>query len=229
MKILNKKEEIVLKTLKEWLKKKGEMPTVREIQAGVKKHSIEIKSLGSVFNYLKSLEKKGYIKKTKIDRGIEIIEQAKKNFVSIPILGTANAGCPLFFAEQNIEGFLKISRKLFTQQITEHIFAIEVSGNSMNLSEIRGKRIEDRDYVLIDAEYKDFQNGDKVLATIDGLATIKTFMRIDKNNIGLFPQSTESQHRPIYLTGEDNFVINGKIIDVMKNPQAIRMEALGVC
>lgn len=228
MKILNKKEEIVLKTLKEWFKKKGKIPTVREIQAGVKKYSLEIKSVGSVFNYLKSLEEKGYIKKTKAERGIEIIEQAKKNFVNIPILGTANAGCPLFFAEQNIEGFLKISRKLFTQQITDHIFAIEVSGSSMNLSDVRGKRIEDGDYVLIDAAYKDFQNGDKVLATIDGLATIKTFMRIDEENIGLFPQSTESQHRPIYLTGEDNFVINGKIIDVMKNPKAVRVESMSV-
>lgn len=228
MKILTQKEEIVLKTLKEWLKKKGKMPTVREIQAGVKKYAVEIKSVGSVFNYLKSLEEKGYIKKTKADRGIEIIEQAKKNFINIPILGTANAGCPLFFAEQNIEGFLKISRKLFTQQITEHIFAIEVSGSSMNLSDVRGKRIEDGDYVLIDAAYKDFRNGDKVLATIDGLATIKTFMRIDEDNVGLFPQSTESQHRPIYLTGEDNFVINGKIIDVMKNPKAMRVEAMSV-
>lgn len=228
MKILTQKEEIVLKTLKEWLKKKGKMPTVREIQTGVKKYAVEIKSVGSVFNYLKSLEEKGYIKKTKADRGIEIIEQTKKKFVSIPILGTANAGCPLFFAEQNIEGFLKISRKLFTQQITEHIFAIEVSGNSMNLSTVRDKRIEDSDYVLIDAACKDFQNGDKVLATIDGLATIKTFMRIDENNIGLFPQSTESQHRPIYLTAEDNFVINGKIIDVMKNPAMIRAGVMSV-
>ncbi len=228
MKILTQKEEVVLKTLKEWMKKKGKMPTVREIQAGVKKYAVEIKSVGSVFNYLKSLEDKGYIKKTKANRGIEIIEQAKKNFVNIPILGMANAGCPLFFAEQNIEGFLKISRKLFTQQITEHIFAIEVAGSSMNLSDVRGKRIEDGDYVLIDAAYKDFQNGDKVLATIDGLATIKTFMRIDEENIGLFPQSTESQHRPIYLTAEDNFVINGKIIDVMKNPSMVRAGAMSV-
>lgn len=221
MNLLTKKEEIVLRSVKDFFSQKKKMPTIREIQKAAKARGLKVKSIGSIFLYLKSLEQKGFIKRNSENRGISLRDQARRKFINIPILGSANAGTPAFFAEQNIEGFLKISRKLFTRRITEGIFAIEVSGDSMDLAEIRGKRIEDRDFVLIDSEFKDFRNGDKVLATIDGLVTIKNFMRIDENTIGLFPQSSNSLHKPIYLTNEDNFIINGKVIDVLKTPSSV--------
>jgi len=221
MQLLTKKEEIVLKVIKNYQEEKSKMPTIREIQKRAGKLGVKVKSLASIFLYLRSLEDKGYIKRNSQDRSISLCDKNKKKFASIPILGTANAGSPTFFAEQNVEGYLKISRRLIARKITEFIFAIEVFGDSMDQAEIHNKKIGNGDYVLVDSHHKDYRNGDKVLATIDGLATIKNFFKIDRETIGLFPQSSNKIHKPIYLTPEDNFVINGKIIDVLKTPATV--------
>jgi len=223
MNFLTKKEELVLKSIKDFFAKNDKMPTVREILEKVNKKGLNIKSLGSIFIYLRSLEEKGFIKRNSEDRGIKFCDQSEKSFFSVPILGTANAGSPTFFAQQNVEGYLKISKKLITRRITESIFAIEVSGTSMNMAEIRGKKIENGDFVLVDADNNDYKSGDKVLATIDGLVTIKTYIPIDQGTIGLFPQSNDTVHKPIYLTPYDNFVINGKVIDVLKTPAMLKI------
>ncbi len=222
MNLLTKKEEIVLGAVKELFQKNGKMPTVREIQKEAVKKGLKVKSLGSIFLYLKNLKEKGFIERDPENKEIKFCKESKKQFTNIPILGTASAGSPSFFAQENIEGFLKISKRLFTKRISDGIFAIEVSGTSMDKAIVRGKNIESGDFVLIDSEYKDFRNGDKVLATVDGLVAIKTFIRIDANTIGLFPESTDSNHKPIYLTPEDNFIVNGKVIDVLKTPATLK-------
>ncbi len=218
MRLLTKKEDLVLKTIKNYFGQKNRMPTIREIQKEVSRLGLKTKSLASIFLYLRHLEEKGFIQRDSGNRSIKICDQSKKKFCSVPILGTASAGTPLFFAQENIEGYLKISRRLITKKITDALFAIQIFGNSMDLARINNRRIEDGDYVLIDSDSKDFRDGDKVLATIDGLATIKIFHRIDQDTIGLFPQSSEKSHKPIYLTPGDNFVINGKVIEVLKTP-----------
>lgn len=223
MQMLTKKEEIVLKVIKNYKEEKIKMPTIREIHKRVGKLGLKVKSLASIFLYLRSLEDKGYISRNSEDRGITLCDKNKKKFLSIPILGTANAGSPTFYAEQNVEGYLKISRRLIAKKITDFIFAIEVFGDSMDQAEINSKKINNGDYILVDSHYKEYRNGDKVLATIDGLATIKNFFKIDRETIGLFPQSSNKTHKPIYLTPEDNFIINGKIIDVLKTPASVRV------
>lgn len=221
MQMLTKKEELVLKTIKNYKTEKSKMPTIREIHQRAGKLGLKVKSLASIFLYLRSLEDKGYINRSSEDRGIILCDKNKKKFTSIPILGTANAGSPTFFAEQNVEGYLKISRRLIPKKITDFIFAIEVFGDSMDQAEINSKKISNGDYILVDSQCKEYRNGDKVLATIDGLATIKNFFKIDRETIGLFPQSSNKSHKPIYLTLQDNFVINGKIIDVLKTPATV--------
>jgi len=222
MNLLTKKEEVVLGAIKSYFEREGKMPTIREIHREVKKKGLKIRSLGSIFLYLKKLEEKGFLNREAKSRGIRLLKEAKKKFINVPILGTASAGSPAFFAEENIEGFLKISKRLFTKRISEGIFAVEVSGNSMDRSKIRGKNIESGDFVLVDSECKDFQNGDKVLATIDGLVTVKNFVRLDDETVGLFPESSDPSHKPIYLTPEDDFVVNGKVIDVLKTPVTLK-------
>lgn len=221
MQLLTKKEQTVLTTIKKFQAEKEKMPTIREIHKRVGNLGLKVKSLASIFLYLRSLEEKGYIRRNSEDRGIILCDKNKQKFISIPILGAANAGSPTFFAEQNVEGYLKISRRLIAKKITDFIFAIEVFGDSMDQAEVNNKKINNGDYILVDSQYKDYHNGDKVLATVDGLATIKNFFKVDRETIGLFPQSSNKSHKPIYLTPEDNFVINGKIIEVLKTPASI--------
>ena len=212
MKILTPKQKIVLQAIKKFFSENGRMPTIRELKQENAKLGLKFKSLRSVFLYLNALEEKGFIKRVSRDRGIELKDQSQKNFVDVPVLGMANAGTPTFFAKQNIDGFLKVSRGLLHNR---EVFAIRVFGDSMNLAEINGKKIKEDDLILVDSQTKDFKNGDLVLTVIDGLATVKIFKQISKKMIGLFPQSTNKRHQPIYLTPDDDFIINGKVIDVL--------------
>lgn len=217
--LLTKKEQTVLETIKNYFSDQGKMPSIRQILDEVNKIGLNIKSVGSIFTYLKALEHKGFIRR-EANRGIKLVDQNERNFIDVPVLGTANAGSPTFFAEENVQGTLKISKRLIRD---DSIFAIKVSGTSMNKSKINGKQVENGDYVLVDPEYKSYNDNDKVLVVIDGLATIKTFKKIDQQTIGLFPESTDKTHQPIYLTPADNFIMNGKIVDVFKSftPQSI--------
>lgn len=213
IKFLTRKEEVVLEAIKNSISSDGEAPSVRQLLELVNEAGVNVKSVGSIFTYLRALEVKGYIRRT-ADKLIKIIDQNDSSFMDIPILGVANAGSPTFFAEENVQGTLKVSKNLIRN---DAIFAIKVSGTSMNKSVIQGKKVESGDFVLVDPDYKGYQDNDKVLVVIDGLATIKTFKKLDKQTIGLFPESTDTVHQPIYLTPDDNFIMNGKIVDVFKS------------
>lgn len=212
MQMLTPKQKIVLQAIKQYLMEKGQSPTVRELRQETTKLGLSLKSLRSFFIYLNALEEKGYIQRTAGERGISLKGITKNNFVDVPVLGMANAGTALMFADEYVEGFLKVSKRIVRDL---DVFAVQVSGTSMNLATVDGKNIEDGDFILVDKN-AECGNGDKVLVIIDGLATVKTFRTVDGRNIALTPESSDPQHKPIFLTEEDNFVINGKVIDVLK-------------
>jgi len=212
MPILTKKQNIVLQSIKDYYSSYKIMPTVKEIQEGCRNFGLILKSSRSVFLYLNVLEEKGIIRRSFKERGIQLLDhQDDKNLVDIPIFGTANAGSPTFFAEQNTDGFLKISKDIVKH---ENLYAIKVEGSSMDRSSINGKKINSGDYIIINPKDEDYRNNDKVLVTIDGLATVKKLKIIDDNNYGLFPESSDPIHKPIYITKDHNSIINGKVVDV---------------
>ena len=131
----------------------------------------------------------------------------------MPVLGSANAGIASVFAEENIEGHLKVSRNLLNRR--DGIFALRVEGDSMNQAKIENKKIEEGDFVLIDSEQKNPSNNDYVLSVIDGCANIKKFIK-DKLGIRLESESNNPIHKPIYISSEDDYMVNGKIIAVIK-------------
>jgi len=212
METLTPKQKIVLQAIKKFFSENGRMPTIRELKEENTKLGLKFKSLRSVFLYLNVLEEKGFIKRSSKSKGIELKNYANNSFIDVPVLGMANAGSPTFFAEQNIEGYLKVSKALLRNK---EVFAVRVFGDSMNLSKINGKKIKEDDLILVDHKVKDFKNGDKVLTVIDGLATVKLFKKMSEKMIGLFPESTNKRHQPIFLTPADDFIINGRVIDVL--------------
>ena len=87
----------------------------------------------------------------------------------------------------------------------------------MNKARIDGKNLEDGDFVLIDSEYKSPKNGDYILSIIDNCANLKKFEEDKKTGeIRLLSESKNPTHKPIYVSSEDNFMVNGKIISVVK-------------
>lgn len=213
MELLTPKQKIVLQAIKEFFTEHGEMPTVREIQAQSSKMGLKLKSIRSFFIYLNELEEKGYIDRTSEDRGITLRGITKDSFLDIPVFGMANAGAATMFADQYVEGYLKVSKRIVRDK---NVFAIQVSGTSMNKAKVSGKTIQNGDFILVDASTKDYKSGDKVLVVVNGMATVKTFRTVDGKNIVLLPESTDKRHQPIFLTDEDDFIINGKVIDVLK-------------
>lgn len=212
MKILTPKQKIVLQAIKSYYAENGIMPTIREIKEEAGSLGLKLKSIRSFFNYLNELEEKGYIQRTSEDRGIKLKGITDRLFVDVPILGMANAGAASIYADEYFEGYLKVSKSIVRDK---NVFAIQISGNSMNKARVNNKTINDGDFVLIE-KAKTYNYGDKVLVVVDGLATVKTYRVFDEENIVLAPESTEKKHKPIFLTSEDNFVISGKVIDVLK-------------
>jgi len=214
---LNKKEDAVFKALNRFYRTYGKMPTIRELMLGVREFGVDFKSSRSIAVYLEKLENKKLIRRNKSTKKLEILDGFKKAFVDIPIYGGANCGVASIFADEYLQGTLKISKSIIRGKI-ENIFAVQVSGDSMNRYEINGKNIEEDDYVLVDSSYQpDKKDKDvPVLAVIDGLATVKALWYLG-DKIGLFSKSSKKEFKPIYLTSQDQFIINGKVVEVLKS------------
>lgn len=169
-------------------------------------------------HHLSQLERKGFIlidrKNKKIVR-ISNKVRAGDIFVSIPIVGAANCGPAAIYADQNIEGYLKISKRLVTNK--KNVFAIRAEGNSLNKADIGGKNIESGDFVIVDSQNVSPLDGDYVVSVIDGMANIKKY-RLDKENsrIALLSESSQS-YSPIFIHENDDFRISGKVVEVVKN------------
>ena len=217
--MLTKKQKEVLDFLNTYSKDKGYAPSLDEVRRYFK-----LASVSTAHYYLKKLEEEGYLEKTSNQsRSINIysnevlktlIPKSVESF-SIPVLGSANAGPATALAEENISGYLKVSRRDVNRK--NGIFALRVEGDSMNKAKIGGKNLEQGDFVLIDSEYKNPKNGDYVLSIIDNCANLKKFERDPKTGeVMLVSESKNPIHKPIYISSEDNFMINGKIVNVVK-------------
>lgn len=170
-------------------------------------------------HHLDQLEKKGFITRDIKDKSISLKRHNKQNgsIVSIPIVGVANCGPATIFANENIEGYLKISSSILKK--FKNIFAIRAQGISMNRTLIDGKTIEEGDYLLIDSENRSPRDGDIVLSIIDDMANIKKYVWDEENNqIVLVSESTKTIP-PIFIHEDDSFMINGKVIQVIKKPK----------
>jgi len=208
--ILTFRQRQVLAIIEKYLSKKGYSPSLTEIQKELK-----VKFKRSVVQYLEALERKGFINRTSRARGIRLVARSNDRlFVSVPVFGYANAGEPLAIAEEEKLGELKVERKLLPQK--RNIFAVIVRGDSMNQCVIEGTALENGNYAVI-AKNTPVRDGEVLLAVIDGSATIKRVKRT-KGMLLLYPQSTNSRHKPIYMSRGNNAYINGKVIAALENP-----------
>lgn len=214
-------QEALLKLAGE--KNLGQM-TLREIGS-----LIGEKSPQKVKHHMLQLQKKGLLK---VDKAKGMVKKAKleweKSFegggriLSIPILGAVNAGPAQIYADTNIEGFLKVSSALLNPapRDSQTYLALKVVGPSMNKATIDGKRIEDGDYVIVDiADRYGYQDGDIVLSIIDGLANIKRFYHDKENGQVVLMSESTKDFPPIYIHENDNYIINGKVVQVIKKPR----------
>lgn len=142
------------------------------------------------------------------------------NLFSLPILGSANCGEATIIADpEYTKGYLKVSSRLLDRSIQnkpDKIFIIEASGDSMNRARIGTEKfsIEDGDYVVVDSSNTCPKNHEYVLSVIDGMANIKKFVQ-QEDQIALISESTNN-YQPILIHRDDNYLINGVVVQVIK-------------
>lgn len=172
-------------------------PTIREI-AG----QMGFASTGTVRDYLKALEKKGYIKqrRNKLARSIEIL---KYNLTRIPILARIAAGEPNP-AYQDIEGYVELNDLLTRSTIQKDIFALKVKGDSMVEAGIM-----DGDIAIIKKQ-DTAHDGDIIAALLDNNeATLK---RLRHKNNKAYLEAANKDYRPI----SKEFKVAGKLINILR-------------
>lgn len=205
---LTARQREVLDFIRHFMSQAGYPPTVREIGA----HFGFVPR--SVFDHLKALERKGYLRRTASkSRSLQILEspspyaphaRAPGTVRELPILGRVAAGEPLL-AEQNVEGTFTISRDWVNG---DEVFLLKVQGESMI-----GAHILPGDYALVRRQAT-AENGEIVVALVNDEATIKRVF-FKKDFVVLQPEHPTMP--PIQVRrGEKSFQIVGKVVGILR-------------
>ena len=160
--------------IKEYQKENGMSPSYRQIL-----HALKMSSLNLVQRYVIALEKSNRITRTHLGN-IEIPERLRRGeIVQAPLVGQIACGQPTF-AEENIEETHALPQSLFGNG---KLFMLRAFGDSMIDVGIRQGDL----IVLRSQNYA--ENGDIVVALVDGKNTLKRFYKKGKKII-LHPENT---------------------------------------
>jgi repressor LexA len=185
--------------------KRGIPPTMREIG-----EKFGIRSTNGVEGHLAALERNGLITRERgKSRGL-MVRARERPSVVIPLLGRVAAGLPVL-APENREGEIVVDPSLFSLGSAHNLFALKVKGESMV-----DAHIMDGDTLLVRAQAS-AQDGDIVVALVDGEATVKRFF-LGKNHVRLQPEN--SAMKPLLLD-RGEFLIMGKAVGVLRRLQRI--------
>lgn len=183
-------------------------------------------------HHLNQLISKGLLRVSSDGKEIKKIEQGvdkTSKMVSLPIRGSANCGQPLLFADDVIEGYLKVSINTLGNNLINKIkdlFVLKAVGNSMNRAEVNGKNnIEDGDFVIIDKNIGNLHNGDYVVSAIDGGANIKKIYVDKPGNQIILASESNQDFPPIYIHQDDysDYLVCGRVVGVMKKPDEMAL------
>lgn len=200
MNMLPPKQEQILKFIRDYIESNTESPTIEEICK-----RFDLRSAATVHQHLGSLEKAGLITRVpNVARGVRLIEQHRgdKGGQDVPLLGTVAAGQPIeaILTQERVW----IPREMITGPKT---FALKVRGDSMI-----DAHIQDGDIIAVEPR-QTAENGDVVIALLDGSeATVKVFRR-DESGIELHPRN--STYEPIRITQPERLSIQGVVRGVL--------------
>ena len=163
-------------------------------------------------HHWQQLDKKGLLAYHPQGIGEASLFEYKPTFhlLTIPVLGRVTAGPLQIFADENIAGYLRISSSLRKDNVG--LFAVKVSGESMNKAMVGGKLIKEGSHVIVNSEDKG-ESGAIVVAVIDGYATVKQ-LEIGDEWVKFNPVSTKT-YQPVILSKEEGDAhVCGRVIEV---------------
>ncbi len=217
---LTQRQRSILDVIRASVTTRGYPPSIREIG-----DAVGLTSTSSVAHQLRTLERKGYLRRdanrpravdvrsahdvdvrSAQDGGAPIVttevsgSDALPEPTYVPVLGRIAAGGPIL-AEEAVEDVFPLPRELVGEG---SVFLLKVVGDSMV-----DAAICDGDWVAV-RQQSVADNGDIVAAMIDGEATVKTFKRT-RGQVWLMP------HNPAFdpIPGNDAAVL-GKVVTVIR-------------
>jgi repressor LexA len=209
---LTERQRTILQVIRASVSSRGYPPSIREIG-----DAVGLTSTSSVAHQLRTLEKKGFLRRDPnrpraVDvRGADDVvtpivstdvagSDALPEPTFVPVLGRIAAGGPIL-AEEAVEDVFPLPRELVGEG---SLFLLKVVGDSMV-----DAAICDGDWVVV-RQQNVADNGDIVAAMIDGEATVKTFKRT-RGQVWLMP------HNPAFdpIPGNDAAVL-GKVVTVIR-------------
>jgi repressor LexA len=175
----------ILQAIGEFTSERGYPPSVREIG-----ERVGLSSSSTIHAHLKALEKRGLISRdpTKPRALRSEVGGAVRDALVVPIIGKVAAGVPIT-ASENVEGEFVLP-SAFVPKASD-AFMLRVQGDSMI-----DAAILDGDLVVVRPQ-KNAQNGEVVVAMMDGEATVKRFYR-EEGRVRLQPENREMA--PIYAS-----------------------------
>jgi len=199
---LTSRQRQIFEWVKSFIREHAMPPTVREIG-----DAFDIKS-SSVFDLLKTLERKSYLRRG--DRGARslIVEgertrrESGYGIVEVAVVGRIPAGQPIEAIEHDC-GTVAVKRDLLRGQ---EAYALKVEGHSMVEAGIL-----DGDYVIVRRQ-QTAEDGDIVVALIENEATLKRFYQ-EHGRVRLEPANHEME--PIHVT-HGEFRVQGKVVGIVR-------------
>lgn len=171
--------------------------------------------------HLQKLEKSNLLPTKRQYNKINKTILGDSDLVMIPIVGSANCGPATMFAEEKVEGHLKVSSKLLRSRNYKDLFALKAVGTSMNKANIGGQEVNDGDFVLVDSSKKAQQSNEYVVVVDNGMANIKKIVFDRENQQIILLSESSYDFAPIYIHSEDmqEGLISGTVIQVIRNPR----------
>jgi repressor LexA len=219
-----RQQSVLIEVLQFYLKH-GKSPTYRELERTMRTGK------SNIHRAVGELRQKGYIEKGEqgipaearelelTDRslgwlrlqGLDISRYARisiiKDYIrAIPVLGEIAAGNPIF-DDGNIRG--QVILPAHHLPIGE-VYILDVVGHSMTEDGVL-----DGDQVLV-VPYPDPKgDGEMVVALIEGAATVKRLRR-SGDMYTLVPANSSPEYKPIHIRATDRFVIQGRVIGLLR-------------
>jgi len=194
---LTARQREILDWITGFIDEHGLPPTVREIGSAFDMQS------SSVFDHLQALQRKGYLRRGDLGaRDLTVVghKRSAPGYAKVRVLGRIAAGGPIDAVENDL-GWIPVNKQLLRGK---EGFALRVEGNSMVDAGIRSG-----DYVIV-RKQDTAEDGDIVVALIDGEATLKRFYR---EGGGVRLEAANGKMSPIRVNSGD-FRIQGKVVAV---------------
>lgn len=198
---LTPKQKNFLDFIVNFTRRNGYSPSQEEIR-----QHFDFRSLGHVQHFIIQLRRKGFLEgEIGATRGLGVVldESPKPAETEVALLGKVAAGKPLESSFN--QEFLPVPLTMLKKK--GDYFALQVQGDSMI-----DEGIHDGDYLVLRKQNR-AENGQIVVAYIDGGATVKTFY---SKSSGVELRPANPKHKILYVEEGQDFRIEGVLSGLLR-------------